>query len=342
MKKSTLILSLLFLVLSCGTKQKETVSVSMDEALALTDTVKMSSVTSELPILAPGRLFVADDHLILYQFDVDNRFQIYDLPLTGNCFSSGKIGRGPDEFVDPDVGSMLGDDGGFFVADIDAFKTVEIVDSAVKVTSRIPVSTDGSSLNGVIKVKDKFVNVDVFAMSAGYNPEGPRQFQIIGTDGVEKRIAELPNWDDNDDNVIRYFSAIVAKPDDDMFAAFYGLNFRKIRYYNLEGDLLKEISVDFPDYSIHRSDERYVTYGRPFASRNRIVVLCNNYGSKSRDRTPDQTEYQIWDWNGQLVHRLIVPMRLGAYTVDFSTGMLYAALNGSENKILYCDISEYL
>ncbi len=342
MKRSVIIIVCSFLVVCCGTRTEEVVSVGVEKALELTDTVRMTSVKSELPILAPARLFVAADHLVLYQVQVEKRFQIYDLPLNGRCFSAGMIGRGPDEFIDPDVGSMLGCDGGFFVADQDAFKTVEILDSTVKVTSKIPASTDGATLNGVIKVKDKYVNVDVYAMTPGFNPEGPRQFQVIGPDGVEKRIAELPNWNDNDDNIIRYFSSIVAKPDDNMFAAFYGFNFRKIRYYNLDGDVLKEVSADFPDNSIHQSEEGFLTYGKSFASKNRIVVICNNYSRKSRDKAPNYSEFQVWDWTGHLIHRLIVPMKLGIYTVDFSTGTLYATSGGSEDEIFYCDISEYL
>ncbi len=342
MKKSIIFFVTSFLVLCCGTRSEDVVSVGVEDALALTDTVRMTSVKSELPILAPARLFVAADHLVLYQVQVEKRFQVYDLPLTGKCFSAGMIGRGPDEFIEPDVGSMVGCDGEFFVADQDAFKTVEILDSAVKVTSKIPVSTDGTTLNGVIKVKDKYVNVDVYAMTPGYNPEGPRQFQVIGTDGVERRIAELPNWNDNDDNIARYFSSIVAKPDDNVFAAFYGFNFRKIRYYNLDGDLLKEVSADFPDSSIHQSEERFMTYGRSFASKNRIIVICNNYSQMSRDKAPDYSELQVWDWDGHLIHRLIVPMKFGIYTVDFSTGTLYATSSEFVDEIFYSDISEYL
>lgn len=35
-------------------------------------------------------------------------------------------------------------------------------------------------------------------------------------------------------------------------------------------------------------------------------------------------------------------MRLGAYTVDFSTGILYATSSEFEDEIFYSDISEYL
>lgn len=312
------------------------------KAAVLTDTVRMASVKSDLPILAPGRMFTADNHLVLYQYAGDKRFQIYDLPLTGKCFSAGMIGRGPDEFIDPDMGSMLGCDGGFYLADQDAFKTVRIGDHSLSVVSKVPLLTEGVSLNGVIKLKDKYLNLDVYAMVPGSHPEGPRQFQIVGPNGVEKRIAELPEWNDDDDNLIRYFSSVVARPGSDIFAAFYALNFRKIRYYNLNGDLLMEVSADFPDNSIHGSGEHFSTYGRAFASKDRIVVICSNSSRKAKDKAPSYTELQVWDWKGRLVHRLIVPMKFGVYTVDFSTGILYAVSGSHEDEVFYCDISKYL
>ncbi len=145
-----------------------------EEALGVTDTIRMKSVKSELPILAAARMFVADNHLGIYQVQVEKRFQIYDLPLTGKCFSAGMIGRGPDEFIDPDVRSILGCPQGFYLADQDAFKTVAIKDNSIKVVSKEPLITDGTPLNGVIKVKDKYVNIDVNAMAPGSDPEGPQ------------------------------------------------------------------------------------------------------------------------------------------------------------------------
>lgn len=334
-----------FMLAVIGCKQHDSiVSVGVDDALAVTDTVRMISVKSELPILAAGRLFVADNHLVMYQFRVEKRFQIYDLPLTGKCFSAGMIGRGPDEFIDPDLRSILGCPQGFYLADQDAFKTVAIKDSSIKVVSKEPLFTDGAPLNGVIKVKDKYVNLDVNAMAPEFDPEGSRQFQVIGSGGVEKRIAELPDWDNNSNNIIRYFSSIVAKPDDEVFAAFYAFGFRKIRYYDLDGNVLKEVSADFPDGAVHTEDGYYMTYATSFASKSRIVVECCNFYRlpKPDSKTPDCTEYQIWDWDGHLTHRLIVPMRLGAYTVDFSTGILYATSSEFEDEIFYSDISEYL
>lgn len=341
-KNIGLTLGLLWLAIGCATQQYAAISVDGSRALALTDTVRMTSVKSELPILAPGRLFTAGKHLVLYEYAGEKRFQVYDLPLTGKCFEAGMIGRGPHEFIDPDMGSMLGCDDGFYLADQDAFKTVRIGDRSLSVVSKVPLLTEGANLNGVIKVKDKYLNPDVYAMVPGSLPEGPRQFQVIGPKGVEKRIAELPEWNDDDDNLVRYFSSVVARPGEDVFAAFYALNFRKIRYYNLDGDLLMEVSADFPDKSIHGSDECFSTYGRAFASKDRIVVICNNSSRMAKDKTPSCTELQIWDWKGHLIHRLIVTMRFGVYTVDFSTGLLYVASGGHEDEIFYCDISKYL
>jgi len=292
-------------------------------------------------MLMPVRLFAAGGHLVLYQTRVEKRFQIYDLPLTGKCFAAGMIGRGPDEFIDPDYGSMVGNQVGFCLADRDAYKTVSIVDNAVRVVLKEPLFTDGVPLNGVIKVKDKFLNLDAEAMIQGRFAEGVRQFQVIGERGVEDRICELPDWDENNSNIIRYVSHLVTNTDNNTFAAFY-CGFRKIRFYSLSGDLIKEVSADFPDQSVHKEGIIYETYTRPVASNERIVVRCGNYVRTGHDVRPDHTEYQIWDWDGHLVHRLIVPMRLGTYTVDFFTGTLYATCEDSEDEIFYSDISEYL
>lgn len=341
MKKIFVLVTGLFWAVCCGRQQSNVVSVGVDEAVAVTDTIRMSSVESELPVLSPVRLFVAENHLVLYQSKVEKRFQIYDLPLTGKCFSAGMIGRGPNEFINPDVMSITGNQSGFCLADEDSFKTVDIdiADSTIKVVSKTALFTEGAPNNGIIKVKDNYLNLDVNSMVPGLVKEGTKQYQVIGENGVEKHICDMPAWDDNNQNLIRYVSQPVAAPGKDIFAAFYGM-FRKIRYYNLEGELLREVSADFPDQSVHADGKFYRTYSCPVASKDRIVVGCSNYSYG--ESVPEFSEFQIWDWKGNLVHRLIVPMKNLTFTVDFSTGMFYAISSGSEEELLYCDISEYL
>lgn len=342
MKKTLLLIAIVFFVVACHDKEDACVtSVGPEEALMVTDTITMKCVRSDLQILMPVRLFITKNHLVLYQTQVEKLFQIYDLPLTGKCFSVGMIGRGPDEFISPDSRSMIGNQSGICLADKDAYKSVSIVDSTLKVESKEPLFTDGAPLNGVIKIGDKYLNLDVNAMIPGQMPEGIKQFQVIGTEGVENRICDLPDWDENNSNIVRYVSHVVANPENDLFAAFY-CGYRKIRYYSMSGNLIKEVSADFPDQSVHTGSLFYETYTSLVASKDRIAVRCGNYARTGQDITPDSTEYQIWDWDGHLIHRLIVPMRLGAYTVDFSTGILYATSSEFEDEIFYSDISEYL
>ncbi len=342
MKKTLLLIASVCVVVGCHNRKEGCItSVGPEEALMVTDTITVQCVRSNLPVLMPVRLFTTKKHLVLYQTQVERLFQIYDLPLTGKCFSAGMIGRGPDEFISPDSRSMVGKQSGFCLADKDAYKSVSIVDSALKVESKEPLFTDGAPLNGVIKIGDKYLNLDVNAMIPGQMPEGIKQFQVIGTEGVENRICDLPDWDENNSNIVRYVSHVVANPDKKLFAAFY-CGFRKIRYYSITGDLIKEVSADFPDQSVHTESLFYETYTSPVASEDRIAVRCGNYARTGQDIAPDSTEYQIWDWDGHLIHRLIVPMRLGAYTVDFSNGILYATSEDSEDEIFYSDISEYL
>lgn len=341
MNKFIVILAVLSCLAACHKVDEAVVSIGPGEALSVTDTVEMSRVKSTMPVLMPVRFIVTGKYLVLYQKNVDRIFQFYDLPLTGKSFSAGMIGRGPDEFINPDPGSMLGTKNGFCLADLDAYKTVEVIDRSIKIVSKEPLITGGVPHNGVVRIGDKFLNLDVSSMITTRPEDEAKQFQVIGESGVEKHICDVPDWDDNNANMIRYISHVVTNQERKVFAAFY-CGFRKIRYYSYKGELLKEISVDFPDSSVHIEDGFYETYTRPVASLDRIVVRCGNYNRLVQDAIPNQTELQIWDWDGRLIHRLIVPMWLELYTIDFSTGFLYAAYSEFEDEIFYSDISEYL
>ena len=104
MNKFIVILAVLSCLAACHKVDEAVVSIGPGEALSVTDTVEMSRVKSTMPVLMPVRFIVTGKYLVLYQKNVDRIFQFYDLPLTGKSFSAGMIGRGPDEFINPDPG----------------------------------------------------------------------------------------------------------------------------------------------------------------------------------------------------------------------------------------------
>lgn len=313
--------------------------------LAITDTVALVQKPLNLPSLMPMAMIVAQGHLV-----VANRnaiiFNAYPLPITGSGISGVHSGRGPGELIAYDLMSFAGDDSGFYVADLDNYyKKFTISGGIISQTAKERFYNNNDPLNGMIKIKGKFLNCN-------YNgrKEHPYEFVVLNPDGSKDYIGKVPDWnksisDGDVTSIIEYMNCHIAQPGGNRIAVFY-CNYRKVRIMNLKGQLLSETSINYPTNSSKIPDPKgtYRMYGSACASNTRMVVRVYNsvlsQGGSLSDRK--STEFQIWDWEGHLLKRMIVKGKIDVFTVDYNTNTFYG-LDRDEDSLLYmADISKLL
>lgn len=318
-----------------------------EDYLSITDTIGFTPHHIKTPSLLPVRMIVVNNHLVIAQAKDKYSFCIQELPLGGDSFLGVLRGRGPAELIEPDFKSLAPDGEGFIIADVDNLMKRYIIRDSEVVMEDKQRFFDTNVLNGVIKVGSTLLNVNIDERESH-----PYEFVALKADGSKEYIGEIPDWDidtsqEGEISFITYANMHIARPHGDRIAEFYSF-FRKVRILDEKGRILSETSINYPTPSsrVPPSEGIYCTYGiPPCASDLRIVALAENSfraGGPVNPQGNNYSEFQIWDWNGHLLHRVIIKKKIDVFTVDFSSGTLYGMDQSLEDVVFTSAISGFL
>ena len=283
-----------------------------------------------IPRTVPSRSLEAEEGL----------FTVFPLPFDGKGYRTGHTGRGPDEFLRIDIRSIVPDGDGFWVADNGdmTVKSVKLDAGQVRVTDRKKIDSS-SGFNGMFEMEDCYINMNVFSDEYEYMVYDKQTGQSRG-------IIPYPDWYKGTEEwapVSYYMNFGIPRPSGDLFAIFYAY-FRKIQIADTEGRILKEVTLDF-DGDISgcgpASSRKYIAFSLfPVATDDYVAV-------QYADRIPgrkrgDITEVQVWNWDGELLHRLIFDKGFGTFTIDPQTGILFATPFDDPQHLYTADLSGIL
>ncbi len=334
MRKISIIIIGLILFSSCVEKKRE------PRYEALTDTVSVRSIAVEKELMAPSRMMVMKNNLLIYNRTGDTLFQIFPLPLTGKSHVSLFRGRGPNDLISPDVRGFQILPEGMAVVDGESIRKIFDFDGEkLSLVDSYQIQTKGSVPNGIMELDNGYINISIM------NKE--KEFEIYAKEGdVTEYIGEYPDWNSSQISgwpAFFYPKTVVVRPDGKKFASFYS-TYRAFRIFSSKGVMEKEMVLSYPEptpiYDPRDPSTRYKTYYTyPVADESVIVAKCDNVLGKN---VAENTELQIWSWKGELLHRLIVKQPLDLFTVDFQSGILYAIRKIEMDKIYTVDISPYI
>ena len=328
--------SICSILVSCSESKNK---VKMDY-MSVTDSVSMQTVAIDKELLMPDRLFVAGNNLVVYQpKEKEGIFTVFPLPFDGKGCRAGHIGRGPDDFIHIDRRSFVPCESGFRVADGDgAVKTVVIDSCLTKVSTKAQVSTASDAFNGMVELKDCYLNINLYSDEYEY-------LRYDKQSGKRTEICPYPEWSPDSDmmKAFIYNKYTVPHPSGDRFAAFY-LYFRKIHIISQDGELLYERTLDFdgePGAYEPASRGSYMAFNSdPVATEDYIAVPYLDR-IKGRDRG-GMTEIQFWSWDCELLHRLIFDKSFTTFTIDPKSNILYACPFNDPHHLYIADLSDIL
>ena len=233
------------------------------------------------------------------------------------------------------------------IADKDNYlKEFSFLNGKLQMKDKERFYNNGDPLNGITKIGDSFLNVNY-----SEREQHSFEFVIINADGTRKYIGQIPDWDKSTSasdltNMFVYQSTHIARPGHKEFAEFYN-RFRKIRFLDTKGNILYESEMNYPTKAdkVPDSEGIFYMYGEACASSEMIVVKAiNSYLGEdhSKNALEECSEFQIWDWEGRIIKRIITRCRLSHFTVDFKTGLMYGVNRDKDNKIYIVDLSQYL
>ena len=128
------------------------------------ETRQVETVSCNIDILNPWKLFVAEERLMVYQDMAERPFIVFPLPLNGNGYVAGYRGRGSGELIDPDIKSFVGNLSGFSVVDRDgSFRTYSFDSGGdLELSDEVMIKGMEGPMNGVLRLSSsaiKFVYV---------------------------------------------------------------------------------------------------------------------------------------------------------------------------------------
>lgn len=303
-----------------------------------TDSISMRQVEIGTELLMPENIFVVKDKLVIYQSKADKLFTVFPLPFTGHSYAAGCTGRGPDEFIRIDVRSIVPYGDVFKVADADGMlKEVAIDSGRVDVISKTKMNLN-QPYNGAFEMKDCYINMN----------QADEKYEYVISDkktGEMSHVCPYPDWASagSSANIATYMKYTVPHPDGDRLAAFYTY-FRKVRIIDQSGKILRDITLDFTggtgayEPATASSYNAYCFY--PTATGDYIAV--NYYDQKLNGPRKKTTEIQIWNWDGELLHRLICDKQFMRFTIDFDSGILFAVPAHDARHLYIADLSGIL
>lgn len=131
-------------------------------------------------------------------------------------------------------------------------------------------------------------------------------------------------------------SVIAVKKDGSLFALFY-MHFPYMRIFDKSGRMIFETSVGTSlEQVIDESskEEKGIYFGRCSQSDDLIFIKYNPSDSKC----DAETHLQVWDWEGNLLCLLKVPVRMDAFAVTPDGKSLFGIKVDSDN-IYHCDLT---
>lgn len=336
MKK--ILTGILIFVTACSTEQAV-------KNFPRVENIKMNEIVLSEPLYSLGSMFTTDDHLVIYQRSMPEMyFSCYSLDDLHFVLGGGQQGQGPDDFNRPSSTFFIPKGNGFTAIDYPFFRHIEIEGEQLKVVEKDTIKTPmGLPPNNYSKIDD-----NVYCIT-NIDQNRSHEFILFDKEGEHPVWkSPYPKWANVKElPFITYGSFVVANPDLKRFIVFYGY-FRRVRMFDSKGDLLKDISVEFPfkfpPYEEDFESKMSAYNSIPYADNNYIYVICHNSKVSEKKET---TELQIWNWNAEPVAVLYLDKRLRQFTISQEKRRLYAIdpLNDEDevsSKIFWCDLPDWL
>lgn len=332
------VLALLFFSCQSGESSKKLIREIPDSGNLISKEITLADGA-----LLPSKILLFEDKAVIFDNKKEDLFKVYRLPDFSFLYSFGKIGEGPDEFRFVDTNSLqTQEDNLIVVSGINITKVKLGEESAVMGETFDLISTNSSPVNRLLLINDSIYVADIFDAMPGA-PE--HQMTRLGLNKEVTKFGKYPQIPSDkqltEGSLYReYLKTMVVNPKDGRMAAFYSHQ-NLIKYYNTKGDLLEEIEVE-SNLENGSGEETKIYRVEPFATEEYIYVM---YIGKTKKEVEEQFEtfqpnLEIWDWEGNLLHRFSLDQPLTTIAFSQKFQKLYGLSFFKEDVLFEYDLKE--
>lgn len=338
MKKREIIAFISFLLVitySCSNSNSSIEEVKLPAA----KNIHASSKSLDTELLAPGKIFIHGDKLIVFEQLPTDMFKVFSIPSLKHLYSFGNNGGGPEEFTSIGNDNIISIDGEYIeIYDMGKIKYLQISDSAahkVKETS-IAISDSKSPINRLRKLNDENYYFDhVFEEN---QQEEFTCFNIVSK--TQSYFSNYPKWKNIDsphDKYRAYLKSSCYNAANNKMAIFY-FNFPAMKILDGKGNFIKEIyfrdEESFPTYE--HGDDNVIYFSEPLATNNFIYALWigKTKSSVGNDIENFKPEILVFNWDGDILGRYQLDKPAITFTVSERLNKIYCT-SFLEPEIIY-------
>lgn len=308
-------------IYSCNVKIPVTY-IDIDHTPAIdiqVDSIKINEIHN------PFSIYSFKQYLVLMNMEpsADAPLFIYDKDSFTFCYTVGKFGRGPGEFLNCNPYYFNKTDSSFFINANGFFETEMLFQN-----DSVKIGKSKSILNGpannLLRINDSLFFFE--------NNMAEKEYSIYNVNKrkSEKEFSEFPvckiNYRAEDDRDNIFQKSCLFNKDSNTIVAFYQ-NIPLIRFYNSQHQLTKEIKLKNIEEETLTTDEFYQNKGKiyfsfPYSVGSKIYVLFENETLASGYKSSD-SQLQVWNWNGQLEKRYHFKCKFDTFTISDDAGTFY-------------------
>lgn len=288
-------------------------------------------------ILYPHGIFSFQDYVILIEKKNNPVLSFWTPDSLKYQFSSGYIGGGPNELINPRANYFSSSDSSFYLLDSNIEREMSIENEAIHILNNVPITLP-DAINQLVHIKK-----DYYILS-GMTDGSSQKEHFIYADGMFTPFGEYPSTGLEDMEQAQFdFKFTAGRAGKNVFYDFYAYH-NLIRKYSIEGELLEETQLGgIPEnnntYSKYQNGEAAVFWNMVTTTDDYIYALF--YGDITRNQLYDKggiPELQVWDWEGKLKKRILFDKVYDIITVS-KKGILYALNTLEPYKVYVSDMS---
>ncbi|MEX1011626.1 MAG: hypothetical protein WDZ29_06140 [Balneolaceae bacterium] len=319
----------------------EVEALPIDEDQTLHATV--FTFDEEVDLINPTFLrIVNEEYLVVLDGRDENLFKVFRLPDLEFLYSWGRMGPGPDEFqsLSSQKFEAIGDTVILRSAFPAKLSYYTVTDTAfVLVDERtIPEMNMQIAYPSLTRIHDS-----LFVASYGLFEQTEFEYAAIvpGLDEIQYNFGKYPETHlEGREKFEKYLKMFVGKPDGSRIMAFY-YGYDQLKLFQSSGEPIRWVQISDPYHDLVDGEARFRGFGD--ASGEYIFILGFHL-TNSAEVTMDDLDsirfsLEVWDWEGQPVHRVMLDRQAMVFAISERYGMLYGFSLDDNSEIYRFDIS---
>lgn len=349
----TVIIATACLLVNCGNYEQNHIKTISD--ISISDTLYISSI-HDLPdttrLLNPlSALNINDQYLVISERISNNFLKVFSIPDLNILYSWGRQGRGPGEFMVAPTDLGPTEDGVFLFDPLSqSLKTFLVTDSSLTLKDEQDLNYNGqvAPLNRISRINEELYFADYGGDNAISTEDENYEHIALQPDNRDPLFtfgaypeSEFKGFE----KYAKYIKTNWTKPDGTLFVTAYTSASNRVKIYDTDGQLQKDIIVSGIDFASDENEDDFLFRTIKWASDNYIYFL-GFYESEEKiySQKPDtayKTYLEIWDWEGNPVLRFSFDRPIMNFTVSEQLGKIYGYTLHSDDKLFEYDLPNF-